>query len=67
MIQRILQTGLSHDFGCGKVIVVTGVRQVGKTTLVQQLVKGAGRVLQLNCDNSDECMDLEGKTSTGQQ
>lgn len=64
MIERTLQKPLAHDFGCGKVIVVTGARQVGKTTLVQQLAKDAGHVLQLNCDNMDDRMDLEGKTST---
>lgn len=64
MIQRIIQPSLSKDFGCGKVIVVTGARQVGKTTLVQQLAKDAGRVLQLNCDNMDDRMNLDGKTST---
>lgn len=64
MIQRILQSALARDFGRGKVIVLTGARQVGKTTLVQHLAKDAGRVLQLNCDNIDDRMDLEGKTST---
>lgn len=55
---------LASDFGCGKVIVVTGARQVGKTTLVEKLAENSERVLQLNCDNMDDRMDLEGKTST---
>ncbi len=51
------------DFGRGKVIVVLGPRQVGKTTLVKSLGRDAKNVLILNCDDSDDRMAIEDKTS----
>jgi len=51
------------DFGRGKVIVVLGPRQVGKTTLVKSLGMDTKKVLILNCDDSDDRMEIEDKTS----
>jgi predicted AAA+ superfamily ATPase len=35
MIQRQIEPSLKNDFGQGKVIVLLGARQVGKTTLME--------------------------------
>ena len=52
------------DYRRKKVIVLLGARQVGKTTLLSELRDGADKVLSLNCDNVDDILSLEGKTST---
>ncbi len=43
--------------------MLVGARQVGKTTLFEQIVGGA-EALVLNCDNYDDRADLENKTTT---
>ncbi len=63
MISRIAEQLIKNDFNKGKAIVVMGARQVGKTTLLEQIVD-RDDVLFLNCDNHDDRADLEGKTST---
>lgn len=47
-----------------KIVVILGPRQVGKTTLLRQLTAGASSVLSFDCDNADERMALEGKSTT---
>ena len=47
-----------------KIVVILGPRQVGKTTLLRQLTAGASNVLSFDCDNADERMALEGKSTT---
>ncbi len=54
MIKRAIEEKILKDFGKGKVILVLGARQVGKTTLLQQLARNAQRPLSLNCDNADD-------------
>jgi len=39
MIERTLQPTISHKFFNGKAIIILGPRQVGKTTLIHQLIK----------------------------
>lgn len=63
MIHRYLEHRIQTDFNKGKVIVVLGPRQVGKTTLVKSLGMDAENVLILNCDDSDDRMAIEDKTS----
>lgn len=63
MISRIAEQLIKNDFDKGKDIIVMGARQVGKTTLLEQIVD-RDDVLFLNCDNHDDRADLEGKTST---
>ena len=67
MIRRIIKNVILADYRFKKVIVLLGARQVGKTTLLSELKDGAGKTLLLNCDNVDDCLSLEGKTSTALQ
>lgn len=64
MIERTIERQLTADIGRRKVIVITGARQVGKTTLVNALAAGRKKVLMLNCDNHDDRAALEDKTTT---
>jgi predicted AAA+ superfamily ATPase len=49
----------------GKIIIIYGARQVGKTTLVQELQREYGsRSMYLNCDEPDIRAMLSGQTST---
>ena len=64
MIHRIIEQLIKNDFSRGKIIVLMGARQVGKTTLFDSVVSGSSNVLRLNCDNYDDRSDLENKTST---
>ena len=53
-----------EDFGSGKVIVLLGARQVGKTTLLEALREKGGKTLMLNCDDVSDRLLLEGRSST---
>ena len=64
MIERFIKNQIEADFDRKKVIVVLGARQVGKSTLFDLLSKGEKRTLVLNCDDSDDRLDLEDKSST---
>lgn len=64
MIKRVIKNSILADYRWKKVIVLLGARQVGKTTLLSELQEGADKVLSLNCDNVDDVLLLEGKTST---
>jgi predicted AAA+ superfamily ATPase len=64
MIQRKLSQTLEKDFFKQKIIVVLGPRQVGKTTLLKQIVGNNDSVLMFNCDNLDERTALENKNTT---
>ena len=50
MIERKLQKVIKDRFFNGKAIVLIGARQVGKTTLMQELTNGANDILWLNGD-----------------
>lgn len=64
MIKRTLTENIISDFGKGKVIVLLGARQVGKTTLLEQMHGLYPKQLFLNCDNGDDRLSLEDKSST---
>lgn len=64
MIQRDIGQIIKNDFGKGKILVLMGARQVGKTTLFRELTSEFEDVLVLNCDNYDARNMLENKTST---
>lgn len=58
MISRILHTELESRLFGGKLLVLYGPRQVGKTTLVKSLVE-AHRGLYINCDIQDNRQSLQ--------
>lgn len=64
MINRAIENSLKTDFGRKKVIVILGPRQVGKTTLLEALGTSDKKCLMLNCDDIDDAMLIENKTST---
>ena len=65
MIPRFLHQSIEKELFKGKMILVAGSRQVGKTTLLEHLKKACGReVLWLNCDEPDIRMLLQDASST---
>lgn len=64
MIARTIENHICKDFHKGKIIMVLGARQVGKTTMFDSIVQGRDKVLKLNCDDYDDRLDFENKTST---
>jgi len=63
-IHRILTEHLNTVSTLKKVIVVLGPRQVGKTTLLHQMIRKKDDVLAFDCDNMDDRLALENKTKT---
>jgi uncharacterized protein len=54
MISRLLKPQLTQQLFMGKVIVIIGARQIGKTTLLQQIISEyQGKTLWLNADEAD--------------
>lgn len=64
MIGRILEERVKNDFQRGKIVVLLGPRQVGKTTLLDVLEKPDLHILRLNCDDYDDALLLESRTTT---
>lgn len=65
MIKRIVEGELKNRLNQGKVLLVMGPRQVGKTTLLRQLIdREKLNALWINCDNPDDRADLEDVTIT---
>lgn len=60
---RILEKKLKKDSFKGKVLILVGPRQVGKTTLIKEILKGFKnkKVRFLNCDNPIDQESLEEK------
>ena len=64
-IKRTIQSRLEDKFFKGKVIILYGPRQVGKTTLVKVIQKkNLSDSIYFNCDEPDIREKLESKTST---
>lgn len=63
MVHRDIIDSIIQDFGRGKVIVVLGPRQTGKTTLLDQLTEGQTDVYRLNCDDYDDALAITHRTS----
>ena len=64
MIERVLEKQLRARWNSGKALVVTGPRQVGKTTLLYKLCKEEGDYLLLNADEADVRAQLENTSLT---
>ena len=63
-IKRLIIPQLNALYSLKKIMVILGPRQVGKTTLLRQLTNDSSTVLSFNCDNADERLALEDKTTT---
>lgn len=50
MIERLLFKTIENKLFVGKIIILTGARQVGKTTLLKQILRQKEGVMWLNCD-----------------
>lgn len=66
MIKRNIESKIVRDFKRNKIITLLGPRQVGKTTLLEQIIEDTGhdKILTLNCDNEDDRTLLQGRSST---
>ena len=64
IISRTIEDAIRADFSRNKVIVLLGPRQVGKTTLLESLQDEGLNCLRLNCDDIDDAVLLENKSST---
>ena len=65
LIERTLQKRIERFLFKGKIIVLYGARQVGKTTLVKEIIKHHPDIsLYLNCDEPDIRLRFSSKTST---
>ena len=64
-VKRDITTIVERKLGDGKALVLIGPRQVGKTTLIKELLAGKTGVLHLNCDNPDVRTRLENITTAG--
>ena len=63
MINRVIQNQLREQLGGKKALIVMGARQVGKSTLMQQLLGERKDVLWLNGDEPDVAGMFENITS----
>lgn len=64
MIKRLIETTIQKDFDRKKVILLLGARQVGKTTLLDEFRQQGGKILSLNCDDLDDVLLIEEKSTT---
>lgn len=64
MIRRTLAKSILEDLKKKKVIVLLGARQVGKTTMLEDIIDGKAKTLSINCDDLDDRLMVEGKSST---
>lgn len=64
MITRLLASTLQKDFFRGKILVIIGPRQAGKTTLIEQLKNPNEESLIFNCDDYSDAERLEHLTTT---
>ncbi|MFZ1720909.1 MAG: ATP-binding protein [Microgenomates group bacterium] len=59
MILREISKNIRDDFFKGKIIILTGARQVGKTTLVNTILDNTDDVCRLNADDPTDKRTLE--------
>ena len=58
-IERQLKSNLLSRWDSGKILLITGPRQVGKTTLIHSICEEKGNYLFLNGDDPDDRLLLE--------
>jgi len=63
MIRRLIEKKIVDDFARHKISLILGPRQVGKTTLLEQLSSENLRILRLNCDYLTDAQRLVDKTA----
>jgi predicted AAA+ superfamily ATPase len=63
-ITRKIKDDIESSFFKGKVIIIYGARQVGKTTLVKELQMEHTNSVYWNCDEPDIQLALQDRTST---
>lgn len=64
ILKRDIQKQLEEKLFKGKIIILCGARQTGKTTLIKEIIKNYPDHLFLNCDEPDVREALSDKTST---
>jgi len=64
LIKRYLEIQVKATLNDGKIAIIYGARQTGKTTLAKELLSNYKNSLYLNCDESDIRSRLTNKTST---
>lgn len=65
LIKREIQEKIEKDLWKGKIVIIYGARQVGKTTLVNQVLKKYSEKAEYyNCEESDVAEGLSAGTST---
>ena len=65
IIKRSIQSRVESDFFKKKVIIIYGVRQVGKTTIIKEIQKKYQNIsLYFNCDEPDVRKQFTDVTST---
>lgn len=65
MISREICGDILSQIHRGKIISILGPRQVGKTTLMEQISgKTGGKILHLNCDDEDDVLSIQGRSTT---
>lgn len=64
MIKRLLQKQIEEVFFKGKAVIIYGAKQVGKTTLINQIREKYADSTYLNCDEPDIKSYLTDATST---
>jgi predicted AAA+ superfamily ATPase len=64
MILRLLENKIEEKLFDGKVIIVLGARQCGKTTLLKKIIQNKHDVLWLNADETDTIALLENTSSS---
>lgn len=58
-LKRTIEENIKRDFFKGKVIIISGPRQIGKTTLATHILKNYDDVLFLNADNPKDKENLD--------
>jgi len=65
LVKRTIQESVEKALFKGKIIIIYGARQVGKTTLVKGILKKyPEKSAYFNCDEPDIKQALTNKTST---